>query len=157
LLVAVDRGKDVVEAQTGAVDGRASTVRSFEEKVKKAQAAEAASRESAERLRGLIARRGAAVARFNAVRQALGDRNDLWIDRWEGDRVTIRGWKDRVAAFVKDAADEPGREARTASEIVKDRLRANPAVDAESVKVVSATTFGKDGCVEQFVLELKFK
>jgi len=44
-----------------------------------------------------------------------------------------------------------------ASEIVAERLKANPAVDAESVKVVEAKYIGKGDSIEQFVVEIRFK
>ena len=61
-------------------------------------------------------------------------------------RVTIRGWKDDIANFVKKAAAKSEGESKTASMIV-----------AESVKVIESSDFGKDGCVEQFVVEMQFK
>ena len=156
LLLAVGHGNSVLDAQCEAVQAKASTLRGFENRIKEAEAGAVAAAEEAQKLQTLLLRRSAAVTRLNAVRQAIGD--DLWLDRWAGDRVTIRGWKERVKAFVsRAAAREGGEKFSTAAEIVAARLRANPAVDAESVKVVESTRFGKDDCVEQFVVELKFK
>ena len=89
------------------------------------------------------------MTQINAIRQAIGE--DLWIEKWESGRVTLRGWKDRVAFFSRRNAG------KTAPEIVVARLKENPAVDADSVKVVDMSSFGKDDCVEQYVLEVKFK
>ena len=44
-----------------------------------------------------------------------------------------------------------------ASEIVAERLKLNPAVDAASVKVVEAKYIGRGDCMEQFVVEIKSK
>ena len=102
--------------------------------------------------------------RFNAVRMALGQ--ELWIQSWQNGKITIRGWKDRIAAFVEGAPPRPDGKRLTAPEIVADRLkgvgldekvRAKWPVDPDSVKVTDLTSFGKEGCVEQFVVELKFK
>ena len=90
------------------------------------------------------------MTRLNAVRAAIGE--DLWIEKWDDSgKVTLRGWKDRVAEFSHRNAG------KTAPEIVKARLKDNPAVDGESVKSSDWTHFGKDGCVEEFVVEVKFK
>jgi type IV pilus assembly protein PilM len=108
------------------------------------------------RLQGFMMRRSAAVTKINALRQAIGD--ELWIESWDGDRVTIRGWRDRIKAFTSYvAAQTKSNKVQPASEIVRDRLRANPAVIPDSVKVVEAKYLGKSDCIEQFVVELKFK
>ena len=155
LLVAVGHGKDVLAAQQEAVDGKANSLTALESKIKAAGAAEAEAEAAGAELRALLVKRGAAVAKINAFKAALGDSNDLWIERWEGNRVTVRGWKDRVAQFA--SRENAEGKSLTAPEIVVERLKADAAVDAESVKVVSLSSFGKDGCVEQFVVELKFK
>ena len=153
VLLACGRTNAVLDAEFEAVNAKASALKSVEDRIKRAGTEADTEVADAERLRGLLVRRGAAVARLNAVRQAIGD--GLWIDRWTGDRVTFRGWKERVRAFVEKAAKTGG--AKTAPEIVAARLKANPAVDPESVKVVESSYLGKEDCVEQFVVELKFK
>ena len=155
LVLAVNHDNAVLDAKYEAVNAKASALQSVERRVTAATAEASAAAEEAERLRGLLARRGGAVTRLNAVRQAIGD--ELWIDRWIGDRVTIRGWKERVKAFVDKAAAKNGGEVKTAPEIVAARMKANPAVDPESVKVVESSYLGKENCVEQFVVEIKFK
>ena len=149
LLLTVGHGKAVVEAQYDVLEGKASVLKGFEAKIKTAQGREEQARADAEALRQLVVRRGAAVTQINAIRQAIGE--DLWIEKWESGRVTLRGWKDRVAFFSRRNAG------KTAPEIVVARLKENPAVDADSVKVVDMSSFGKDDCVEQYVLEVKFK
>ena len=95
--------------------------------------------------------------RLNAVRQAIAG-DDLWIEKWQNGKVTVRGWKDGVAAFAEKAAAKDGDGKRqTAPEVVVARLKANPVVDPASVKVTDMSAVGKDGCLEQFVVELKFK
>ncbi len=155
LLLAVNHGSAVVQARMDTVDAKASALKRVETRVKAAQAAVDAATAEADALRGLLARRGAAIVRLNALRQAVGD--DLWIERWEDGKATVRGWKDRVAAFVDRVAARDGGKRQTAPEIVTARLKANPAVDSESVKVTDMSAIGKDGCLEQFVVELKFK
>ena len=118
-------------------------------KIKAAQGREELARAEAEALRQLIQRRGAAVAEINAVRLAIGE--DLWIEKWEPGRVTLRGWKDRVAEFSRRNAG------KTAPEIVVARLLDNPILKAESARVVDMSNFGKDDCVEQYVVEVKFQ
>ena len=149
-MLAVMHGKSVVDAQYDAIEGRVAALKGFETKIKTAQGREAQAAAEAEKLRELVNRRGAAVTRLNAVRAAIGE--DLWIEKWDDSgKVTLRGWKDRVAEFSHRNAG------KTAPEIVKARLKDNPAVDGESVKSSDWTHFGKDGCVEEFVVEVKFK
>jgi len=150
LLLAVGHGQAVTEAQYDAVERKVSALNAFEKKVKAEQDRAATAQEAAEALLGLINRRGAAVARINAIRQAIGE--DLWIEKWDdAGRVTLRGWKDRVAEFSRRNAG------KTAPEIVVARLKENKAVVGDSVKVTDMSSFGKDDCVEQFVVEVKFQ
>ena len=149
-------GKEVLSCQKEAVENRVSSLREAERNVKKAIGRFEAATNRAESIRSLMQARTSAVQRMNAVRQAIGD--ELWIERWDGDRVTIRGWRDRVAAFTEYVASktESGRKL-PASEIVVERLKANPAADAASIKVVEAKYLGRGDCIEQFVVEMKFK
>ena len=155
LVLAVNHDNSVLDAQFNAVNAKASALRTYDDRIKRAEAEAAEAAGSAGRLRELLVRRGAAVARLNAVRQAIGD--ELWIDRWSGNRITIRGWKEHVKEFVEKAAAKAGGERKTASEIVASRLKANPAVVAESVRIVESSYLGKEDCVEQFVVEITFK
>ncbi len=156
LLLAINHGSSVVQARLERAEERANALKRVETRVKAASAAEAETAAEAGALRDLLVRRGAAVVRLNALRQAIGD--DLWIERWQDGRATIRGWKDRVDAFTERVAARAGDgKRRTAPEIVTARLKANPAVDPESVNVTSSSELGKDGCLKQFIVELKFK
>ena len=149
-------GREILARQKEVVEEQVSSLREAERNVKKAMELFGAATNRAENLRALMARRGLAVQKINAVKQAIGD--DLWIERWDGDRVTIRGWRDRVAAFAEYVASktESGK-VQPASEIVAERLKANPAIDAASVRVVEAKYIGKGDCMEQFVVEIKSK
>ena len=155
-LFGVLHGKDVVEERFAAAEERLRALQTMARDIKEREAEFSAAMTNAVELKSLMLRRSLAVVRLNAVRQAIGD--DLWIERWDGDKVTIRGWRDRVAAFTEYVASktESGK-VQPASEIVAERLKANPAVDAESVKVVEAKYIGKGDSIEQFVVEMKFK
>ena len=149
-LLAVGHGKEVIESRLDAADAKARELQDWKGRVDKAQKAAGETLAEAESLRTMAMRRASSVMRLNAVRQAIGD--DLWVERWQGGSITFRGWKDRVTAFAERVS-----KGQTAPEIVVSRLKANPVVDPESVKVVDMTAFGKDGCLEQFTVELKFK
>ena len=173
----------VEEAKFEAIQGEVSQLQSNQRRIESATADLNAKEADAAELMGLIQRRSVLGPRFNAICQALGD--ELWVEKWEQvkktvtqpvdtskpgkkkaepvttevivRRVTIRGWKDDIANFVKKAAAKSEGEAKTASMIVAEKLRENPAIVAESVKVIESSDFGKDGCVEQFVVEMQFK
>jgi type IV pilus assembly protein PilM len=149
-LLAVGHGKEVVESRLDAAEAKARELQEWKGRVDKAQKAAGETLANAESLRTMVMKRASSVMRLNAVRQAIGE--DLWVERWQGDSITFRGWKDRVSAFAERVS-----KGRTAPEIVVSKLKASPVVDPESVKVVDMTAFGKDGCLEQFTVELKFK
>ncbi|HBO99171.1 MAG TPA: hypothetical protein DD637_04975 [Verrucomicrobia bacterium] len=158
-LLTVQRTNAALGTRLEEVSREADALGAMEKKIKKAQSAEEEARKDAGDLCALIARRGAAVERFNAVRQALGD--DLWIDKWEdgpkATRVTIRGWKDHTDKFVARYAARNGGQKRTTPEIVVAQIKASPAVDPASVKVADMTVLGKGDVLEQFVVEMMFK
>ncbi len=104
----------------------------------------------AEGFRELFAKRGLTVAKMNAVRNALG--NEMWIEKWEGDRVTIRGWHDDVESLI--ARSKTG--GSTAAQIIEARLKGSPFVDPSSVSIESMTSVGKDALVDQLVVKVKF-
>ncbi|MGN0854048.1 MAG: type IV pilus assembly protein PilM [Kiritimatiellia bacterium] len=157
-------GRDQAAEELARIESRTQNLKTFETKIKAAQAAEAAAQAEADGLKPVLAGRSRAVDRFNAVRLTLG--NYLWIQGWQNGRITIRGWKDRIATYVETfPAGEDGKRL-TAPEIVEKRLKgtglseevlAKWPIDPSSVKVTDMTSFGKEGCVEQFVVELKFK
>ncbi len=144
----------VVEAKQDSISGMVRSLKGFEEKIKTAEAAQVAQEAESSALRQLLFRRPATVLRINAIRQAIGD--DLWIERWENGKITIRGWSDRIDAFVARAASKGAKES-TAPEIVVARLKANAVINPDSVRVTDMSTLGKDGAIEQFVVELEFK
>ena len=154
VLLAAYHSISVVDAKQDAIAGMARTLKGFEEKIKKAESEETAQLAESTALRDLLFRRSAAILRINAVRQAIGD--DLWIERWENGKVTIRGWKDRIDAYVARAASKGAKEG-TAPEIVVARLKANAVVKPDTVRVTDMSTVGKDAPIEQFVVELEFK
>ncbi len=137
------------------VDAKVQSLRSFDAKVKKAQADADAAQAEAESLRKLLAARTATTAQFNAVRAALAP--GMWVEKWEAGRITIRGWEDNLQAFVEASAKKNGGKRETASELFVARLKGSPVVEPESVKIAGMTPVGKLASVEQFVVELKFK
>ncbi len=154
LLMTINKGSAALQEELDVVNQRASGLRRIETRIKTAETACAEATAEADALKALLLRRGAAAMRVNALRQALG--SDLWIEKWQDSKVTVRGWKDRVAAFAESASSSSGKRL-TAPEIVTARLKANPIVDPKSVKVTDMSAIGKDGSLEQFVVEVKFK
>ncbi len=161
---AATSARDAAVEELSTVEGRTQGLKTFETKIKAAETAEAAAKAEAGGFLPVLEGRSAAVGRFNAVRAALGQ--ELWIQNWQNGKITIRGWKDRIASFVEAAPPRSDGKRLTAPEIVADRLKgvglnekvmAKWPIDPDSVKVTDLTSFGKDGCVEQFVVELKFK
>ena len=154
-LVAMNRSGDVSTAVFEAVQSKVASLKGYEDGLKKAEVAVGASREKADALKALVQSRSTPVLRLNAVRGALA--RGMWIEKWEENKVTIRGWKDVLDDVVKkDAAANGGKE-RTASEIVDARLKGSAAVDPEGVKISEMTDIGKNGDITQFTVELKFK
>lgn len=153
-LLAVSHAGEVAERRLEAAEGKSGELAAVKDRIDKASAAEKDSAAEAEALRKLVFARASAVARINAVRAAIGD--DMWIERWSGDAVVLRGWKDRVSAFAaKVSKRDGGEKPQTAPEIVVARLKSNPFVDDARVRDMSA--LGKDGCLEQFTVEIAFK
>ena len=154
-LVAMNHSSDVSAAVLESVKGEVNTLKGFEDGLKRADAAVDASKGKADALKTLVRSRSTPVLRLNAVRGALA--RGMWIEKWEENKVTIRGWKDQNDDVVeKDAAANGGKH-RTASEIVVARLKSSAAVDPECVKISDMTAIGKNGDIEQFTVELKFK
>ena len=153
-LLAIWRGNEVVDACKESVESRASQLDAVKRRADAAMRAAEEAEADATALRNLALSRNSAVARFNAVRQALGD--DMWIERWEGARVTVRGWKDSVEKFAASAAaKDSSMKNRTAPEVVVARLKNSPVV--ESATVVDMSAEGREGCIVQFVVEIVFK
>ncbi len=150
VLLSAKHGAAVAEAERDAVQSAAQKLKSVETRVSAAAAEQQRQVERSEALRDLFARRGAQVAKLNAVRSALG--SEMWIEKWEGDRVTIRGWHDRIEELI--AKSKTG--GSTAAQIIEARLKGSSFVDPESVKIESMTSVGKDSLLDQLVVVVKF-
>ena len=151
VMLAVNRETAVIVAQRDAVQVRADALGSFDRKVTAAAAKVEAAKAEAEKFRGLLAARSTAVQRMNAVRDSLIP--GMWIEKWEADRIAIRYWKDRIKA-------EAGQ--KTVGERVVEKLKSKAVVDSDAnakklVKIADMSTIGKDGQVEQFTIEVKFR
>ena len=151
VMLAVNRETSVIVAQRDALQARAGSLASFDKKVTAAQAGVEAAQAEAERFRALLAARSSAVQRLNAVRESLVP--GMWIEKWDADRIAIRYWKDRVKS-------EPGQ--KTVGERVVEKLKGKAVVDADAngkklVKIADMSAIGKDGQVEQFTIEVKFR
>ena len=135
----------VIAAQRDAVEAKVRTLASFDRKVKAAEDRFAAAEAEAAQVRKLLEARSLAVERGNAVRSALMP--GMWIEKWEGGRVTVRYWKDRIKLTG----------GKTAGETVVEKLKGKSVVEQGSVKIADMSAIGKDGQVEQFTVEMKFK
>ena len=149
VMLAARRGEAAAEAESSAVAAGVSRLRSVETKVKDAVANEEREAAKADALRILLDRRALAPVRIMAIRSALG--NEMWIEKWEGDRITVRGWSDDLKTLVSRTKTGGS----TAAQIIEARLKASPAV--ESVKIESMTDVGKDAALKQIVVVVKFK
>ena len=101
--------------------------------------------------RNLFDKRTLSVTKIMAIRSALG--NEMWIEKWEGDRITVRGWSDDLKTLVSRTKTGGS----TAAQIIEARLKGSPVVDPESVKIESMTDVGKDAALKQIVVVVKFK
>ena len=150
VFLAAKHGEAVASAESEAVQAAAQRLQGVEKKIKESAAVEDREAAKAESFRELFAQRGTTVAKLNAVRSALG--SEMWIEKWEGDRVTIRGWHDDVESLI--ARSKTG--GSTAAQIIEARLKGSPFVDPSSVKIESMTTIGKDALLDQLVVVVKF-
>jgi len=151
VMLAARRGAAEAEAESSAVAAEVSRLRSAESKVKDAVAAEAREIAKADAIKNLFDSRTLSVAKIIAIRTALG--NEMWIEKWEGDRITVRGWSDDLKTLVSRTKTGGS----TAAQIIEARLKGSPVVDPESVKIESMTDVGKDAAVKQIVVVAKFK
>lgn len=145
VMLAVDTDTSVILAKRDAVQAKVGQLQNFDRKVKKETDALAAAETKAGALRDLLARRSGAVQRLNAVRSSLLP--GMWIEKWNGNRIVIRYWTDRVKA-------EGGK---TVGETVVEKLKAKAVVNRESVRIADMSSVGKNAPVEQFTVELTFK
>jgi len=151
VMLAARRGAAEAEAESAAVAAEVSRLRSAESKVKDAIAAEEREAAKAAVFRNLFDKRAISVAKIMAIRAALG--NEMWIEKWEGDCVTVRGWADDLKTLV--SRTKTG--GTTAAQIIVARLKGSPVVDSESVKIKSMTEVGKDAALAQIEVIVKFK
>ena len=135
----------VIVAKRDAIQQKVDSFSAFDRKVKAAEEKQALAENDAEAVRKLLADRGAAAQRINAVRGSLAP--GMWIEKWEDGKITIRGWSDSVK----------GSGSKTAGEIIVDKLKGKAVIDSESVKISDMSAVGKNGQVAQFTVELKFK
>ena len=150
VIMSVGHDTEVAVAKRDAVQAKVDSLRSFDDKIKRADGALAAAQAGADVLCRQLNARFSAVQRLNAVRQSLLP--GMWIEKWENGRVTVRYWADN-AGIVKAKAEKGG----TLGERVAEKLKSRPGVDDKSVKIADMSKIGKDGAVEQFTVEVKFK
>ena len=151
VMLSARRGAAEAEAESAAVAAEVSRLRSAESKVKDAIAAEEREAAKADVFRNLFDKRALSVTKIMAIRSALG--NEMWIEKWEGDRITVRGWSDDLKTLVSRTKTGGS----TAAQIIEARLKGSPVVDPESVKIESMTDVGKDAALKQIVVVVKFK
>ena len=151
VLLAANKGAAEAEAESSAVAAEVSRLRSVEAKVKEAVAEEERATAKADSFKALFAKRSLPVAKIMAIRSALG--NEMWIEKWEGDRITVRGWSDDLKTLVSRTKTGGS----TAAQIIEARLKGSPVVDPASVKIESMTDVGKDAALKQIVVVAKFK
>ena len=157
VLLAVGKQSEVVQTTYDAVESKLIVLKGYESKMKAAEKEVDEAKASADALATLMGARFKTCARLAIVRKTLTP-GHMWVERWEPGRITIRGWKDILDDFEKiDAASNGGKQ-RTASEIVAARLKSEPLiVDPDSVRISDMTTIGRNGSIQQFTVELKFK
>ena len=144
-MLAIGRDTAVAEAKRDAVKAQVDVLSKFDGQIKSADKELAAETANADAVRKLLLDRSAAAAWINALRSSLAP--GMWIQRYSPGKVSIRYWKDRVK----------GSGGKTPGELVVEKLKGKPVVDAESVKISDMSEVGKDAQVVQFTVELKFK
>jgi len=150
VMLAARRSATMAEAENSAVSAEASRLRSVESKVKDAVAVEEREAAKADVFKTLLVKRNLPVGKLMAIRTALG--NEMWIEKWEGDRITVRGWADDLKTLVSRTKTGGS----TAAQILEARIKGSPIVDPNSVKIESMTDVGKDAALKQIVVVVKF-
>ena len=150
VMLAARRSEAMAEAENSAVSAEASRLRSVESKVKDAVAVEEREAAKADVFKTLLLKRNLSVGKLMAIRTALG--NEMWIEKWEGDRITVRGWADDLKTLVSRTKTGGS----TAAQILEARIKGSPVVDPSSVKIESMTDVGKDAALKQIVVVVKF-
>jgi len=154
-MLSLNRESEALGAAAEAVETKLNQLKGFANQVKAGEAEVETAKAEAEKMRKLLASRSDAVTRLDAVRGALAP--GMWIEKWGDGKITVRGWKDSLAAYVQATADKNGGKRQTPSEIVAENLKRHAAVDATSVKIADMTEIGKNAPLMQFTVELKFK
>ena len=150
VLLVARHSEAMAEAESSAVSAEASRLRSAESKVKDAVAVEEREAAKADVFKTLLLKRNLSVGKLMAIRSALG--NEMWIEKWEGDRITVRGWADDLKTLVSRTKTGGS----TAAQIIEARIKGSPIVDPSSVKIESMTDVGKDAALKQIVVVVKF-
>ena len=150
VMLAARRSATMAEAENSAVSAEASRLRSVESKVKDAVAVEEREAAKADVFKTLLVKRNLSVGKLMAIRTALG--NEMWIEKWEGDRITVRGWADDLKTLVSRTKTGGS----TAAQILEARIKGSSIVDPNSVKIESMTDVGKDAALKQIVVVVKF-
>ena len=150
VMLAARRSATMAEAENSAVSAEASRLRSVESKVKDAVAVEEREAAKADVFKTLLVKRNLSIGKLMAIRTALG--NEMWIEKWEGDRITVRGWADDLKTLVSRTKTGGS----TAAQILEARIKGSPIVDPNSVKIESMTDVGKDAALKQIVVVVKF-
>ena len=150
VMLAARRSATMAEAENSAVSAEASRLRSVESKVKDAVAVEEREAAKADVFKTLLVKRNLSVGKLMAIRTALG--NEMWSEKWEGDRITVRGWADDLKTLVSRTKTGGS----TAAQILEARIKGSPIVDPNSVKIESMTDVGKDAALKQIVVVVKF-
>ena len=146
-LMSMNHSIEVVEAQNESIAGMDAELTSLKSKVDKAVKALGAQKVESDEMRKILSKRIAPVWQLDAVRDCLGD--FLWIEKWEKGKITIRGWSDKISKSLGN---------NTAEDFVAENLRHRPNfVKADSVKIGALPPLGKDGCLQQFEVELEFQ
>ena len=150
VMLAARRSATMAEAENSAVSAEASRLRSVVSKVKDAVAVEEREAAKADVFKTLLVKRNLSVGKLMAIRTALG--NEMWIEKWEGDRITVRGWADDLKTLVSRTKTGGS----TAAQILEARIKGSSIVDPNSVKIESMTDVGKDAALKQIVVVVKF-
>ena len=149
-MLSMGNGAAVAEAERDAVRAKASALRSAESDVKKATDETTRELARAGDIAALFARRVDVLERLKVTQKVLG--SEMWIEKWEGDRITMRGWADDIKRLIEGTKTG----ARTADEVIKARLIGSSRVASDAVKTESSADIGKNASLKQFVMSVKF-
>ncbi len=146
VMLVYNKEAEIIGAQRDAVLIKANSLGAVDREIVNANKELESVKAQADALRSLMVARSSAVQRMNAVRESLLP--GMWIEKWSSDgKITIRSWRDRVK----------GANGKTVSEIVVEKLKGKAVVDPSTIKITDMSTIGKNGDLEQFTVEVKFK